>query len=115
MNYRGLVQKYVSKVFKDIGTLATDVGFITRNDSVFNFNTGIISGFPSENAHRVFVEDTDNEDRNVLVKHILANRNDIPDIRLFSSVRIDGVLWKIGKLISHNDYVIKFEVFREVL
>lgn len=113
MGYRALVQNAVVKAFKGIGDLAQTVTFLTYPKSSFNFNTGYNESIPNKTSHRVFIEETKNEDKNIRVKTIYADTNQIPDIKFTEAVLINSELWKIGKLITHNDFVTKFEVFRE--
>lgn len=113
MSYRRLVQQAVVKAFNGIGDLAQIITFITHPNTSFNFNTGYKEGSSKQTLHKVFIEETKNEDKNIRVKTIYADTNQIPDIKFTEAVLINNELWKIGKLITHNDFVTKFEVFRE--
>jgi hypothetical protein len=114
MDYRGFIQRKVKYAFNKIGNLTTTVYFCKSTNSEFDFITGITQGIPIEVARKVFIEETENKDKNVLMKIILANTNEIPDLRLFDTIKINNVSWSIGNLITHNDYITKFEIFKEV-
>lgn len=113
MSYRSLVKNGVKAAFRGIGDLAQEVTFVRYPSSTFDFSSGYEVGFPSLSTHRVFIEETKTNEKNIRVKTIYANTSEIPDIKFTESLTISSESWKIGKLLEHNDYVTKFEVFRE--
>lgn len=113
---RALVKSAVREAFAAIGSLATNIEFIQKESSKFNF-----SGPQSPQTEVVdFIKCVDVATRRkksdspnaVATKSLLVVEDDVPALDIYDSVRIDGTVWQIVHPIEQNGYTTTVEVVR---
>lgn len=119
MSLRNRVTSEVRRAFKLIGDLAIDVTFTPHNITGFDFATKSADETVSVPANAVIkavlIKATKkSKSKNTRQTQLLLKSEDLPNgINSYDTVTIGTDIWKVGKPIEDNDYIILVEIMKE--
>ena len=108
--------KMVLAAFKKIGTLASDVQFISANPTGFDFATATpITAVASEVNVKMLEVKTKHDSKNAgtLIKTVVCPAASLPDISPYSAVRLNGELWNVVHPAESDGYLATVTLTRE--
>jgi hypothetical protein len=117
MSYKNLITKQVDKIFILLKDLVTPVELVKKNITGFNFAKGEVKTSPDAvlSVKAVILSSKKkNENTDTLSKSVLFKNVEIGNIKLFDEVIIDSEKWKIGPVISSNQYTTSVEIVKEI-
>lgn len=120
MSLRNTVTTNARLAFKLIGDLAIDVVFTPHNVDNFDFATKLVEeqvSIPTSlTIKAVLIKDVKkSKERNTRQTQLLFKTEDLPNgIGHYDTVTIGSIIWKIGKPIEDNDYIMLVEIVKEV-
>lgn len=116
MSYRALADNQVRKAFSLLKDLAVDAVLTKKEATAFDFSTGEAAGVKSSPVSTKIIEIKAaklSTKTNVIEKEIMLKSQDVGDLKLYDSVTISGVVWKIGAPLKNDGYILITTVFKE--
>jgi len=116
MGYKAMLERNIDKAFKLIGDLAISVTLVRKTKSTFNFDTLDVKNVESENLLTLAViteMKKPTSEHNTRVTSMMLKTKEIGDVNLFDSVIINNETFKIGPLISTDNFITNVEIFKE--
>ena len=107
-NVKSLVKKLVDVAFKVSDDLKETIT-LKATTRAFDFSTGITSTDSYFEDVEVIPSTIEKSDE---VHKLRLTARSIPDISIFDTVVFRGVDWKVGEVISHNEFVTKFWIYK---
>lgn len=116
MSYSKLIDKNIDLAFKSVKDLAIVITFTGKTSSAFNFNTGIAKNtFESIDVKAIILDvSKPSENLNTQSQQIMFKTSDIPEPRLYDTILIQDIVWKITKYVKNDMSITVVEVSREV-
>jgi hypothetical protein len=116
MGYKATLEKNINKAFKMIGDLAISVTLKRKTKSTFNFDTLDVKNTESVDLITLAVITEIKKptlEHNTRVSSMMLKTKEVGDINLFDSVIINNDIFKIGPVISTDNFITSVEVYKE--
>jgi hypothetical protein len=116
MGYRSLVEGNVRKAFRMVKDLASDVVLNRKPVGDFDFATSSVKKTRAETATAKAIMMSmlkGSAEHNSPRRVVLFSKTEVGDLTIYDSFTWDGVVWKLGPVLSDDGYVVTAEMYRE--
>jgi hypothetical protein len=113
MSFKKLLDQKALQAFNMLKDLADTATFENTTVTGFDFDTGNVEKTEAEpTVIKMVVVETKKKD-STITKVVLARLTDTGILDEFDSLTLNGVIWKIGPILSETGQVVSFEIYRE--
>jgi hypothetical protein len=117
MGYQSLIDSNLKKAFLLAKDLAVDVVLTKKTNDSFNFGTGEVSSPSSQTVStKAIIIDSKktSADRNSVSKEIMLKAKDVGDLKSYSTITIDSVIWTLSGVQKNDGFILLGNITKEV-
>ena len=117
MSYNALINSNLKLAYNAVKDLAKPVTFTKTASTSFNFTTGAASAVtegPISTKAVILSDKKTSSASKVVNREIMFRTTEVGDIKLFDSVTIDNLVWKLGTVVADSGFIIILQIYREV-
>jgi hypothetical protein len=117
VSYNSLIDSQLKRAFNLLKDLAVDATFQKKNVTGFDFNTSTATLAVAPDVVTKIVitgELKKTKESKVITKTIMCKSKDMGSLNSYSTVVIDGVVWRLGDPIKDSGYILVTTMIKEV-